>query len=89
MATIEEQLKQLAKDVKTFGVEQVKGNRDLKELVEWKHSTTRTAAELQVSIDNLTSCIQALEDTFFKPPPMVPPREEEGQAVSHGKKLLH
>jgi hypothetical protein len=89
MATVEEQLKQLARDVKTIGVEQVKGNQDLKELVDWKHTTTRTTAELQTSIDSLTSRIRALEDTFFKPPPVVPPREEEGRANGHGKNIIH
>jgi hypothetical protein len=71
--------------VKTIGVEQVKGNQDLKELVEWKHTTSRTAADLQASIENLTSRIQALEDTFFKPPLVVSQHEEEGRAISHGK----
>jgi hypothetical protein len=89
MATVEEQLKQLAKDVKTIGVEQIKGNQDLKELVEWKQTSSRTAADLQASIDNLTSRIQALEDTFFKPPPVVPLREEEGRAISHGKSIIN
>jgi hypothetical protein len=89
MATVEEQLKQLAKDVKTIGVEQIKGNQDLKEQVEWKQTSSRTAADLQESIDNLTSRIQLLEDTFFKPLPVVPPREEEGRAQSHCKNIYH
>jgi hypothetical protein len=58
-------------------------------LVEWKHTTSRTVADLQASIDNLTSRIQALEDTFFKPPPVVPTREEEGPATSHDKNINH
>jgi hypothetical protein len=33
MATVEEQLKQLAADVKSIGVEQVKSTQHLKELV--------------------------------------------------------
>jgi hypothetical protein len=84
MATVEEQLSQLA-NVKTIVVEQIKGNQDLKELVEWKQTSSRTVAYLQASIDNLKSCIQALEDTFFKPPPVVSLREEEGRAISHDR----
>jgi hypothetical protein len=75
---MEEQLKQLAKDLKTIGVKQIKGTQHLKELVEWKKTSSGTTADLQTSIDDLTSRIQALEATFFRPPPVVPPREEEG-----------
>jgi hypothetical protein len=89
MATVEEQLKQLAKDVKTIGVEQINGTQHLKELVEWKQTTSRTAADLQTSIDDLTSRIQALEATFFKPPLVVPLREEEGRAIGHDKDIIH
>jgi hypothetical protein len=53
IAIVEEQLRQLA-NVKTIVVEQIKGNQDLKELVEWKQTSSRTAAYLQASIDNLT-----------------------------------
>jgi hypothetical protein len=89
MATVEEQLKQLVADVKTIGVEQVKGNQDLKEPIRWKESTTRSSTDLQLSIDNLTSRIQALEATFFQAPPKVPSREGEGRAICHGKNINH
>jgi hypothetical protein len=86
---MEEQLKQLAKDLKTIGVKQIKGTQHLKELVEWKKTSSGTTADLQTSIDDLTSRIQALEATFFRPPPVVPPREEEGRAIGHGKDIIH
>jgi hypothetical protein len=89
MVTVEEQIKQLAADVKSIGIEQVKSTQHLKELVTWKDSTARTATDLQNSIGDLTSHIKTLGATFFKAPSPVPPREEEGRATSHGKSILH
>jgi hypothetical protein len=70
-------------------VDQVKDNQDLKELLRWKESTTRSAADLQFSINDLTVRMQALEATFFKAPPEVLPCEREGRAISHGKSIHH
>jgi hypothetical protein len=83
MATVEEKVDVILKQVKEIQVEQIKHYSKLEHVTMWSDKAERTAGEIQYTIKDLTSRIttlEALTSTAFNE---VPLREEEGRAHSH------
>lgn len=51
----------------------------------WSHNADKFATDLDAALQNLTSRVQALEQTPKSAPPNALSREEEGRASGHGK----
>jgi hypothetical protein len=82
MATVEDRLDAILKEVKAIQVNQVRSATTVDELTSWSKKADVMAAELKADIQDLKSRMVALE-TLSTTLPKIPPREEEGWAKGH------
>jgi hypothetical protein len=82
MATVEDRLDAILKEVKEIQVHQVRSATTVDELTSWSKRADVMATELKADIQDLKSCMVALE-TLSTSPPKIPLREEEGWAKGH------
>jgi predicted RNA-binding protein with EMAP domain len=79
---VEERLDAILKEVKAIQVNQVRSATTVGELTSWSKKADVMAAELKSDIQDLKSCMVALETLSTTPPKILPP-EEEGWARGH------
>jgi hypothetical protein len=82
MATVEERLDSILKEVKAIQVNQVRSTTTVNELTSWSKKADGMAAELKSDIQDLKSHMVALE-TLSTTPRKIPLREEKGWDKSH------
>jgi hypothetical protein len=78
MATVEEKLDFLLKEVKAVQANQINVTTAVGDLTAWSKGADLLATELHDDIQDLKSRMQWLEDISTAPTFSVPPREDEG-----------
>jgi hypothetical protein len=90
VATTEEKLDVVLKEMKVLQLSHAKVATTGGDLATWIKAAEKISEEMQAEVKALTSHIVALEATTTAERPKVLPREEEGQAKGHNERpLLH
>jgi hypothetical protein len=85
MATVEEKLDFLLREVKQIQANQLRSSSAVDELTAWSKKADLMGTELKSDIEDLKSRMVALETLSTTAPSQVPPREEEGRAIGRSK----
>lgn len=83
MATAEDKLELLVKEVKHLQEGQLKLTTTMDTISKWSIEADKFSIELGKSVADLTSCMKAFEVATSAPSPPAPERKEEGRAKGH------
>jgi hypothetical protein len=83
MATTEEKLNAVLKEMKALQLSHAKVVTTLGDVATWTKAAEQISEEMHVEVQALTPRITALEALSIAEQPKAPPREEEGRAKGH------
>ncbi|CAN6292526.1 unnamed protein product [Urochloa humidicola] len=84
MATVEEKVEAVLKEVKSLAIGQLKLTTTVDDLHRRMVDAAKISTDLKDEIQSLTSRIEVLEALSQTAAPQAPPREEERRAKGHG-----
>jgi hypothetical protein len=83
MATTEEKLNAVLKEMKALQLSHAKVVTAVGDVATWTKAAEQISEEMHVEVQALTPRITALEALSIAEQPKAPPREEEGRAKGH------
>lgn len=89
MASAEEKIDLLVKEVKNLQLEQVKLITKVDAINTWSITAEKTTSDLRNTMKDLTSRMAPFEAATSAPPPQASSHEEEGRAVGHRYDKIH